>query len=317
MSLVPDRITPLTQAQFADYHGAVLASVMLPLFGLSIIQVYLYLLNYGNDSRWLKTFVAFLWTLGALNAILVCHTVYHYLVLSYTDPLLMIQGEWSVYTATAISILTCSLIEMFTSGKWRRLILVVNGILIPAQIVFGFLVTYKLFVLWDLPKLPTIVYSAMVPMFVLRVLTDAFTCVTLCIVLYEARPDYGRSLIKTLIVYAMNRFILTTQVSLSYLLPNPLQLLLSPDSIGAMVMEFVTGHLYINSFLATLNARASLRKGEVVDMNDSFKVAPRRTREDGVNIQITSETFILGDAGKASARSVGDNSSNTDKVYVV
>ncbi|KAJ7654276.1 hypothetical protein B0H14DRAFT_3540815 [Mycena olivaceomarginata] len=56
-----------------------LALVMLPLFGLSIIQV------------------ALIWSLGALNAVLVCHSVYHYLVLSYTNPLLLIQGEWSVY----------------------------------------------------------------------------------------------------------------------------------------------------------------------------------------------------------------------------
>jgi len=77
--------------------------------------------------------------------------------------------------------------------------------------------------------------------------------------------------------------------------------MLKPNSLGAMAMEFVTGHLYINSFLATLNARSSLRKDDgVVEMNDhSFKVASRRrtglgtTCDDGVRID--SETFVLAD----------------------
>ncbi|KAJ6482516.1 hypothetical protein C8R45DRAFT_303605 [Mycena sanguinolenta] len=335
MSLLPNRITPLDQAQFADSYGGslVCCQVMLPFFGLSIIQVYLYFLKYEADSRWLKTFVAFIWALGAVHAVMVCHTVYHYLVLSYTNPLSLIQGEWSVYASTAVSIFSCFLIQIFfarmlfrlTSGKWRIFITAAYGALIPTQIAFGLLVIYKLFALWDLPKLHAIVYSALVPLFSLRVVTDAFTSITLCIVLYDSRTDFGESrrLIRTLIVYAINRFILTTVV----LVAQVIFLILKPNSIGAMVMEFVTAHLYINSFLATLNARARLRQGQVVDINEAstFKFNSRTherrragaldaTFDDGVR---ASQTFVTGHTKSVSTKSVGDDFSNTVEISQV
>ncbi|KAJ7306146.1 hypothetical protein DFH08DRAFT_902263 [Mycena albidolilacea] len=332
-SSMPNRITPVDQALFADTYGGslVCCQVMLPLFGLSIIQGYLYLLNYGNDPRLLKAFVALIWSLGALNAVLVCHSVYHYLVLSYTNPLLLIQGEWSVYASTAVSILTCFLIDLFfarmlfrmTKGKWRIFILTVYGVLLPTQIAFGILFIYKLFALWDIPKLHAIVYPVMVPVFLSRVVTDAFTSTTLCIVLYDFRTDFGKTmrLIRTLIIYAINRFILTTLV----LVAQVIFLLLKPKSIAAMVMGYVTVHLYINSFLATLNARASLRKGGVVDITGNYSFTatthPGGTtgldsthNNSGVQLRIDSETFAITDMVTKSGE---DTSLNTGKSYAV
>ncbi|KAJ7840595.1 hypothetical protein B0H14DRAFT_1056622 [Mycena olivaceomarginata] len=298
--------------------------VMLPLFGLSIIQGYLYLLNYGNDSRSLKAFVALIWSLGALNAVLVCHNVYHYLVPSYTNPLLLIQGEWSICASTAVSIPTCFLIEIFfarmlfrmTNGKWRIFILTVYGVLLPTQIAFVLMQYTPSFALWDIPKLHAVVYPAMVPVFLSRVVTDAFTSTTLCIVLYDSRTDYGRTmrLIRTLIVYAINRFILTTVV----LVAQVIFLLLKPNSIAAIVMGYVTVHLYINSFLASLNARASLSQGGIVDIagNYSFRTTTHpggttglgSTRDDsGIQLGIDSETFAMTDVATKSGEATFSN----------
>ncbi|KAF8201345.1 hypothetical protein K438DRAFT_1965843 [Mycena galopus ATCC 62051] len=329
-----DRITPLTQAQFADSFGVILASVMLPLFGLSVIQAYLYYLNYGKDPRLLKAFVAFIWTLGAVHALMVCHTGYYYLVLSYTNPLSLVQGEWSVFTANAVSIFSCFIIEIYfagmlfrlTKGRWRIFIATVYvRNFDTAQIAFGILVTYKLFTLWEFSKLHVIIYREMVPMFLLRVVTDAFTALALCIVLYDTRTHFNtsQSLIRTLIVYAINRFILTTVV----LIAQVIFLILKPQSLGAMSMEFVTAHLYINSFLATLNTRASLRKSEgVMEMNDdSFKVASRRRtvlgtpRESHEGVKIDSETFVLADNARnaPTKSSTEDDFLSTAKIHPV
>ncbi|KAJ7841909.1 hypothetical protein B0H14DRAFT_2781964 [Mycena olivaceomarginata] len=317
-SSMPNRITPVDQALFSDSYGGplVCCQVMLPLFGLSIIQGYLYLLNYGNDPRLMPYQVALIWSLGALNAVLVCYGVYHYLVLSYTNPLLLIQGEWSIPTCFLIEIFFARMLFRMTNGKRRIFILTVYGVLIPTQIV----VIYKLFALWDVPKLHAIVYPAMVPLFLLRVVTDAFTSVTLCIVLYDSRTDLGKTmrLIRTLIMYAINRFILTTVV----LVAQVIFLLLKPHSSGAIAMEFVTAHLYINSFLATLNARASLRNGGIVDVTEdcSFRATthPRQTAELGStrdnSVRLDSETFVMAEM---VAKSGEDTFSNTGKSYPV
>ncbi|KAF5356383.1 hypothetical protein D9758_009513 [Tetrapyrgos nigripes] len=112
--------------------------------------------------------------------------------------------------------------------------------------------------IWELARLQTIVISSMVPMLVFRISADILICTSLCYTLWDYRPHAearSRKLISTLIVYAMNRFVLTTMIVIAQMVV----LITRPASIGAMVIEFVTIHLYINSLLATLNARHRLR----------------------------------------------------------
>ncbi|THU98484.1 hypothetical protein K435DRAFT_838110 [Dendrothele bispora CBS 962.96] len=63
-------------------------------------------------------------------------------------------------------------------------------------------------------------------------------------------------LIKTLIVYAINRYILTTVV----VFVQMVLIIAIPQNKGAMAMSSVTAHLKINSLLATLNTRNHLRR---------------------------------------------------------
>ncbi|KAF9490272.1 hypothetical protein BDN71DRAFT_1511449 [Pleurotus eryngii] len=96
----------------------------------------------------------------------------------------------------------------------------------------------------------------MVPLFLTRVVSDALVSATLCIILYDAR-SFARSLklIKTLIVYAMNRFLLTTLVAIF----QTVVLIIEPESIWAMIIELITAQFYVNSFFAVLNSRSHLR----------------------------------------------------------
>ncbi|KAJ7173625.1 hypothetical protein C8R46DRAFT_1215550 [Mycena filopes] len=284
--MLPDRITPLTQAQFSETYGGSLICCMvsLPVFGISLLQVdcgslallvvhltssqtYIYYLNYPRDSKWLKYMVAVLVFIESVQTWMICHTVYHYSILSYSNPLSLIDGEWSVYTAIALGIPTCFLIQIYfarmvyllVKKKWRLATAIVFGVLIVAQIGFGLCVAIKFILIWELPKLHTIVYWALVPLYSIRVLSDTLTATVLCLVLYDAstRSVYRRStnMFKTLMIYAMNRFVLTTVA----VIIQTCVLIAKPQSIWAMAMDFVTVHLYVNSFLATLNARNSVR----------------------------------------------------------
>ncbi|THH04474.1 hypothetical protein EW146_g10166 [Bondarzewia mesenterica] len=97
----------------------------------------------------------------------------------------------------------------------------------------------------------------MVPLLSIRVVSDAVTAVTLCVQLYDARTGFGRSikLVNTLIIYAVNRFVLTTVLAIIQLII----LIIRPDTIWAMTLELISVHLYVNSLLATLNSRSHLR----------------------------------------------------------
>ncbi|KAF8490196.1 hypothetical protein BU17DRAFT_72722 [Hysterangium stoloniferum] len=184
-----------------------------------------------------------------LHAVFVCRTVYHYTILSYSNPLLVMSGVW--YQAAVekrFQLILCSLIQIFFS----KMIYHTHGSLKPLFKTFvlsalrenvgGILIS--VFQFWKTPsKLRDMVYVMMVPLFTSRVVADCCTTVTLCIVLYRTRPRF-------------KRFILTTIV----VIVQTIILLAQPDTIWAMTIEFVTVHLYVNSFLASLNARNHLRK---------------------------------------------------------
>ncbi|KAK7029625.1 hypothetical protein VNI00_014323 [Paramarasmius palmivorus] len=197
-----------------------------------------------------------------------CHTVYHYSILSYSRPETLLQGEWSVYAASVIGTIICFLIQMYfihmvycmTRKAYRTALMVVYATLITAQLAFGLYVVVRMYKIWELPGLHAIVYPGLVPMYVIRVVVDALTAVILCVVLHGAQQstEFKGSvrMFRTLMIYAMNRFLLTTLV----VIMQTIVLLVRPRSIWAMVMDFITAHLYVNSFLATLNARSRLRR---------------------------------------------------------
>jgi len=270
MSLLPDRITPLTQAQFTETYGGSLVCCMvsLPIYGISLLQMYIYYMNYPRDQLWIKAMVAVLVILNSLHTWMTCHTVFHYSILSYSNPLSLIDGEWSVYVANALGVPICSIIQMYfcrmvyllAPKSWKMPALIIFTLLILAQLGFGILVGAKMFIIWELPLLKTIVHPAIVPLYSIRVISDTLTAVALCLVLYDAKShslfNGSSRLFKTLMVYAMERFILTTVV----VIVQTGVLIAKPESIWAMVIDFVTVHLYVNSLLATLNARNTLRE---------------------------------------------------------
>ncbi|THU98509.1 hypothetical protein K435DRAFT_777480 [Dendrothele bispora CBS 962.96] len=268
MSGLPDRQTPVTQGLFEETYGAsyICAILTVFLFGISVLQGYMYYLKYSRDSPYLKLLVFSLLAMGTVHTALICHTVYHYLVLSYTRPEFLIDGEWSVYTSSVLGSFMCFIIQMFfanmifhlTKSRWWGIVLAGTIVLLSlAQFAFGVFFTTREFQLWQLAKLAAIVHITQVPMLAFRIITDILICVSLCYTLWDSRTEIRRTtkLINMLIVYAINRFVLTTLV----VIVQMIVLITKPQSIGAMVIEFVTVHLYVNSLLATLNSRNHLR----------------------------------------------------------
>ncbi|KAI6135377.1 hypothetical protein EV401DRAFT_528533 [Pisolithus croceorrhizus] len=90
------------------------------------------------------------------------------------------------------------------------------------------------------------------------VLAEVLITVSLCILLYDggsrsAAPRTKR-LLNTLIVYAVNRCLLTLLVTIA-------EVTVDGDQTAAwpMTLEFIVGKLYANSLLASLNTREYLR----------------------------------------------------------
>ncbi|KAF9486718.1 hypothetical protein BDN71DRAFT_1594803 [Pleurotus eryngii] len=161
-------------------------------------QAYLYYITYPRDSLPLKALVGGIWGLATLHAglLTVAHTVYHYSVRTTHSP---VDVEAAISTAYVIVM----------SGRWRVVPTAALMLLLVAQIGFG----------------------------ISTVCSICGNLATLCIILYDARGfTMSVRLIKTLIIYSMNRFLLTTLVVVA----QTAILISKPESIWAMVIKFIS-----------------------------------------------------------------------------
>lgn len=87
--------------------------------------------------------------------------------------------------------------------------------------------------------------------------TDTIIAASLCYLLYTNRTGYRRtdSLLNTLMLYTVNTGIITSICSLAAIIA----LKTSPHTFIVAAIEFLLTKIYVNSFLAMLNARNSLR----------------------------------------------------------
>ncbi|KAJ8085548.1 hypothetical protein PM082_004366 [Marasmius tenuissimus] len=93
------------------------------------------------------------------------------------------------------------------------------------------------------------------------VLSDVFIAGSLCSILHEGRSGIHKrtnTLVTTLIVYAVNRCILTSVVVIAEVAVFAAR----PDELWFLGIDFVIGKLYANSLLASLNSRNALRNQE-------------------------------------------------------
>jgi len=100
-------------------------------------------------------------------------------------------------------------------------------------------------------------YLAVLPFGIAAVLSDILIAVTLCLLLHNNRSEFRdtNSLIDRLVVFAINRCILTSLVALAEIGI----FVAMPASLYVFGIDFIIGKLYANSFLATLNSRHSLQ----------------------------------------------------------
>jgi len=98
------------------------------------------------------------------------------------------------------------------------------------------------------------------PFGICSVLSDVLIAGALCVLLHGNRTSFHNTntLVTKLIVYAINRCLLTSAVAVA----EVILFAVKPDSLWFMAINFVIGKLYAYSLLATLNSRhASKARG--------------------------------------------------------
>ncbi|KAK0202256.1 hypothetical protein DFS33DRAFT_1386553 [Desarmillaria ectypa] len=94
----------------AAYVGAMLSSL---LFGITVLQVFIYYKDYPNDWRLYRYSVGIIWVLDAFHLSLTIHAIYHYTVDSFGDYVALGNVIWSYKLQILINVIIILFVQRY------------------------------------------------------------------------------------------------------------------------------------------------------------------------------------------------------------
>ncbi|KAJ7463615.1 hypothetical protein FB451DRAFT_1265042 [Mycena latifolia] len=222
------------------------------LYGMGILQAYLYFFWYSKDSVLVKT------TLSTL-----CGATYHYLIDGFGDFAQLLQVHWLDLTQLLATYLSAFVVQIYFAHSIYALHK--NDKILPLAIVASSLAALAggvgkdsripSFADIDQTKTTTIINC------VASVLCDSLVTLGLCWRLHTSRTGIQatNNLLNYLIIFAINRGMLTSITAI-------LQIILffaRPNTFYFFAMIWLNSKLYMNSMLATLNTREHAKRQQV------------------------------------------------------
>ncbi|KAJ7054298.1 hypothetical protein C8F01DRAFT_501821 [Mycena amicta] len=241
--------------------GAVFLGVMVSgmLFGSTTQQVYYYYHYYPYDSLLHKTSVCVLWLLDALHMSLSISAAYHYGVRGFGDLFGLRQVIWSVKLLIAVNVLVVLIVQGLYAYRVWRLSGFHNGILrylVAAVVLGGFAIgivtaveTYSLENFEDVTTISWAIEGSLAA----STTIDCLNAAAMCYYLRKSK-GLGRALnsrISTLMQYTLSCGVFTSACSISTLVT----FILMPNNLIFLALTFLLTRLYVNSFMAMMNAR--------------------------------------------------------------
>ncbi|PFH51600.1 hypothetical protein AMATHDRAFT_46947 [Amanita thiersii Skay4041] len=279
---IPGLGVPVTIPAFDNTLGALLVGGLLAmaLWGVTCVQAYTYFMSKPPDRPMYKLMVAGLWFLDTFDSALNAHILYYYMVSNYLNPLAIMKPVWSVIVSEAFlmspdisrtpssSLLlqdpcshhTCSvplLIVMITVSKGNIPLTAWLVLVSTLDLAVGIYITvqaFKLSTFLELDSLSKYMYLN----FASGTTSDLSVALSLCYYLYYSRTGIPRtdSLIKVLMMYTVNTgLIVAVDAALGTIFYAAM-----PHNLIFLAFYLLLSKLYLNSYLATLNARGELRE---------------------------------------------------------
>ncbi|KAJ7624395.1 hypothetical protein FB45DRAFT_82585 [Roridomyces roridus] len=264
-SLVPET---LENTLGAFFFGVIFSCI---LFGVSSLQVYLYFHHYPNDGLLYKSSVGILWILDALHISLIIYSSYYYGVLGFGDAQRLIVVIWPIKLTTALNVVVVLLVQsMYTYRLWLlsgyhhgALRYVVTAIVLGGFGI-GIVLAYESYGLQTFTDIEGISW-ALEGSFSASTAIDVLISVAMCFYLRKSKSTTGQrsgsagsehqlalnSRISGLIQYTLSCGIFTSACSLACLFT----FVLMPNNLIFLALTFILTRLYVNSYVAMMNAR--------------------------------------------------------------
>jgi len=236
------------------------------LFGLTIVQTWIYFWNYRKrDPKALKILIVFITAMDTLHTILCCYMIYWYLVLNFGNVENLDYSMWAMDLQVIISIFVGVSVQLYYA---KRVYTVSQSIISPIIIVTlvvvaassGFLFTTKEAILKQFSRLHSLTWITCVGM-TATALADLLIAAAMCWSLYRRRTGFARtdSILMTLMAYSINSGLLTCLLAVAM----TISFVVSPSSLIWLSFYWAMSKCHVNSLLAMLNSRDYVRDRSV------------------------------------------------------
>ncbi|KAH8113594.1 hypothetical protein DFH11DRAFT_310110 [Phellopilus nigrolimitatus] len=269
--------------------------ITMGLWGAGTVQLYYYYDKYVNDGLFLRLYVLAIWLLDTIHQALIIATAYYYFVTHYSDPSYLKKLDVTIPWSVVCSSFVCIMVQaMFVRRIWYLsykkvvlcavLILLIVAQFVTQMVYFGLSVHFALF-----SGLGDIIYLTRT-INVITMVADGAIAGVLVFLLQRSRTGFkgSESIINRLIVFVINTG-LTTGISAVMVLVMSLVL---PSTLIYMFFYFNITRLYVNSLLAMLNYRKTLR-GSLEDSTEPEFNTISMGRFRGVDLETGSHMVIL------------------------
>ncbi|TFK59065.1 hypothetical protein BDN72DRAFT_851470 [Pluteus cervinus] len=261
--------------KFDTTLGALLIGGLLAmaLWGVTCVQTYNYFTRGSRDRPAFKLMIGFLLALDTFDSTLNGHILYYYMVSHYLDPFALLSPTWSIIIHVAVTSISNWIVRsMFARRVWRlsnKNIVLTTWIMAisTADLVVGLFITVKAFGIQSFPDLSKISHI-MYLNFAVSTVSDISLSLALCYLLRRSRTGFPKtdSILRILMLYTVNTGLLVAIDETVGLITY----VTMPDNLIFLGFYLLLSKLYLNSYLAMLNARDKLR--DRLDAHDPVSI---------------------------------------------
>ncbi|KAI0764679.1 hypothetical protein C8Q74DRAFT_1370610 [Fomes fomentarius] len=231
-------------------------------YGITVLQTYLYFRRYPHDRPILKIFVGVLWILDTLTTVLMSHAMYSFFVLNLRNLAEDVRLPWSFTLENGVTDVITAMVQLYFAERlWQlgRNKFLSSAIVILALLSLGLGIEGTIAVFKDHNLISQTFRRALVVGGAVQgvaVLCDILITGGLCYYFTTSRTGHRttNALLDRLMAYAIERGALTATVQAMYLIMS----VALPDRFFYVPFAMIVAKMYVNTLLASLNVRSSL-----------------------------------------------------------
>lgn len=259
--------SPIVEIYAPLMVGAFVTSV---LYGVTVMQMYIYYQTSQRDPRWMRLFVFYLLLAETTNTILDVGIVFEPLILRYGSEIPLIRSPLFLRADGVMTVLISTPVQMFMA--WR--IKIITQSRIPALVIAVFSFTAMAGGVWTTVSVSlqpdyqqfADFRAAPITWLVFSAVTDILVSCFLVYSLSRKRNDFSNDIISRLIRYNVQTGTITSVAALA----DAIVFITNSSATVFFSWDLCIAKLYSLSLLSSLNARSSAKALKAYEPNPLF-----------------------------------------------